>query len=213
MKVDSALNPLIFDKVEHKQINNLVLVDSNGKSHQIDHVEIRANGIFCIETKNYAGRIYGSENQEKWTQVLSNGTKNQLVNPLKQNKSHVYHISKALENKYKINSVVVMVNNNAASLLIPNVVDLNDLRTYLNVFDDGTRYSVEEMENIYQKLKTSAVKMSNLEHVSNVKQTQKEIQNGICPRCGGKLIYRNGKYGPFQGCSNYPSCKFVLKEN
>ena len=213
MKVDSALNPLIFDKVEHKQINNLVLVDSNGKSHQIDHVEIRENGIFCIETKNYAGRIYGSENQEKWTQVLSNRTKNQFVNPLKQNKSHVYHISKVLENKYKINSVVVMVNNNASSLLIPNVIDLNDLRTYLNVFDDGTRYSIEEMENIYQKLKASSVKMSNFEHVSNVKQTQKEIQNGICPRCGGKLVYRNGKYGPFQGCSNYPDCKFILKEN
>ena len=34
MQVNSALNPLIFDKVEHKQINNLVLVDytfENGK--------------------------------------------------------------------------------------------------------------------------------------------------------------------------------------
>ena len=49
-KVDSKLNPLIFGKVEHRQINNLILVDDNGKSHQIDHIEIRENGIFCIET-------------------------------------------------------------------------------------------------------------------------------------------------------------------
>ena len=52
-KVDSKLNPLIFGKVEHRLINNLILVDENGKSHQIDHIEIRENGIFCIETKNY----------------------------------------------------------------------------------------------------------------------------------------------------------------
>ena len=48
-RVDSKLNPLIFGKVEHRQINNLILIDNNGKSHQIDHIEIRQNGIFCIE--------------------------------------------------------------------------------------------------------------------------------------------------------------------
>ena len=37
-KVDSKLNPLIFGKVEHRQINNLVLVDDNNKSHQIELV-------------------------------------------------------------------------------------------------------------------------------------------------------------------------------
>ena len=108
-KVNSKLNPLIFGKVEHRQINNLILIDDNGKSHQIDHVEIRQNGIFCIETKNYIGLILGTENQDGWTQVLYNGEKNQFFNPLKQNKSHIYHLSCALEKKYKINSLVVIV--------------------------------------------------------------------------------------------------------
>ena len=30
-----------------------------------------------------------------------------------------------------------------------------------------------------------------------------------CPRCGGKLINKKGKYGEFLGCSNYPNCKFA----
>ena len=30
-----------------------------------------------------------------------------------------------------------------------------------------------------------------------------------CPECGGKLIVRNGKYGEFTGCSNYPKCKYI----
>ena len=85
-KVDSKLNPLIFGKVEHRQINNLVIIDDNGKTHQIDHIEIRTNGIFCIETKNYSGWIFGGENQDKCTQTFPNGEKNQFLNPLKQNK-------------------------------------------------------------------------------------------------------------------------------
>ena len=92
-KVDSKLNSWIFGKVEHRQINNLILMDDNGKSHQIDHIEIRQNGIFCIETKNYIGWIFGSENQDKWTQCLYTGENHQFTNPLKQNKFHIYHMS------------------------------------------------------------------------------------------------------------------------
>lgn len=32
-----------------------------------------------------------------------------------------------------------------------------------------------------------------------------------CPKCGAKLIKRNGKYGTFLGCSNYPKCNFTKK--
>lgn len=34
----------------------------------------------------------------------------------------------------------------------------------------------------------------------------------ICPRCGGVLQERNGRYGPFIGCSNYPRCKYTRDE-
>lgn len=30
-----------------------------------------------------------------------------------------------------------------------------------------------------------------------------------CPNCGGNLRERNGKFGPFLGCSNYPRCKYT----
>ena len=210
-KVNSKLNPLIFGKVEHRQINNLILVDDNGKSHQIDHIEIRQNGIFCIETKNYIGWIFGSVNQEKWTQTLYNGEKHQFINPLKQNKSHIYHINEVLGKKYKINSLVVMVQNNADKVDIPNVVNLENLKSYLKNFNDGTCYSVEEMDTIYNKLLNASSKITNRQHLQNIKNTQSELKLGICPRCGGKLVEREGKYGVFMGCSNYPKCKFIKK--
>ena len=30
-----------------------------------------------------------------------------------------------------------------------------------------------------------------------------------CPMCGGKLIIRNGPYGRFYGCRNYPKCRYT----
>lgn len=210
-KVNAKLNPLIFGKVEHRQINNLILLDENEKSHQIDHIEIRENGIFCIETKNYKGWIFGSENQDKWVQTLYN-EKHQFTNPLKQNKSHIYYINKVLDKKYKINSVVVMVQNNAQRIGCKNVVNLRDLKKYLKNYNDGTKLTIEEMDEIYNKLSNAASKISNKEHVKNIQQTQLDLQNGICPRCGGQLVERNGKYGYFIGCSNYPKCKFILKD-
>ena len=51
-------------------------------------------------------------------------------------------------------------------------------------------------------------------HVQSVKQNVIEkkvkIENLICPRCNGTLKLRNGKYGSFYGCSNYPNCKFTM---
>ncbi|NIA21277.1 MAG: hypothetical protein GWP05_04750, partial [Anaerolineaceae bacterium] len=32
-----------------------------------------------------------------------------------------------------------------------------------------------------------------------------------CPKCGGKLLERLGRYGLFVGCQEYPECKFIEK--
>lgn len=34
----------------------------------------------------------------------------------------------------------------------------------------------------------------------------------ICPECGGDLVIRKGKYGKFVACNNYPTCKYIKKE-
>ena len=55
----------------------------------------------------------------------------------------------------------------------------------------------------------------NFNHVNNIKKTLNEqpSDNRICPKCGGKLVERKGKYGDFLGCSNYPRCKYTWKLN
>ena len=34
-----------------------------------------------------------------------------------------------------------------------------------------------------------------------------------CPECGGELIEREGRYGKFISCSNYPKCKYIRKDD
>ena len=37
----------------------------------------------------------------------------------------------------------------------------------------------------------------------------RECGDTLCPKCGRKLVKRNGRYGEFYGCSGYPMCKFT----
>lgn len=40
---------------------------------------------------------------------------------------------------------------------------------------------------------------------------QQRNTDWICPLCGGRLRKRNGQYGDFIGCSNYPACRYTKK--
>ena len=57
--------------------------------------------------------------------------------------------------------------------------------------------------------------LARLKYLVKTKINQKiaSIKTGgeICPECGGKLIMRNGKYGSFIGCSNFPKCRYTQK--
>ncbi len=35
------------------------------------------------------------------------------------------------------------------------------------------------------------------------------IEGRVCPQCNSPLVIKNGRYGKFIGCSNYPTCRFI----
>ena len=49
----------------------------------------------------------------------------------------------------------------------------------------------------------------HVEYAKKIKDNQSVNVEEYCPKCGGKLIKRSGKYGDFLGCSNYPRCKYT----
>ena len=46
----------------------------------------------------------------------------------------------------------------------------------------------------------------------NMTKKEAEATGEKCPECGGDLVIRNGKYGKFTACSNYPNCKYIKKD-
>lgn len=46
----------------------------------------------------------------------------------------------------------------------------------------------------------------------NMEKKEAEKTGELCPNCGSPLVIRNGKYGEFVACSNYPECKYIKKE-
>lgn len=196
-------------------IDDLTIPTRNSTT-QIDHVVVSVYGIFVIETKNYTGWIYGSNNTKKWKQCFPSKS-NYFYNPVKQNWAHIYALSDLLKiDKYAFKPVVAF--SDEATLKVTSstpVINMSQLRSHILSYTKGV-FSAKQVEEIYNYLCTMDIIGDNLDkhvHVNNVRNSidvqNETIRQGKCPRCGGNLILRKGQYGQFYGCSNYPQCRFT----
>ena len=212
--VKTELNKLPKDK--YIVLSNIMIKSSKG-SHQIDHIVISKYGLFVIEVKNYFGLITGDEYKDKWTQHLGKN-KYYFNNPIHQNYGHI----KALEEILQINnenfiSVICISNQAKVKVKKKNVTQLDFLNRLICSYNkEIINDNLEEIKNkivINNIIDKDARKLHVQNIKTTIKETEEKIQNNICPKCGGKLVERNGKYGKFIGCSNYPNCKYTDKIN
>ena len=203
-------------KDEYQVINDIIIPSKYGTT-QIDHVVVSIYGIFVIETKNYKGLIYGGEDAETWTKNMW-GNKYSLRNPLKQNYGHVKSLQ-AILNIPKEMFIPIVVFSNRAKLRVQTqetVINLWRLRSEIKKHKIPIIPS-EQLIDYRSSIELAAIDDKDIakSHKANVRQNLNQrsqaIANGLCPRCGGHLVKRNGRYGSFYGCSNYPNCKFTMK--
>ena len=230
MRVSAILSQL---SDEYTILNDLVFRTEKGTT-QIDHLVVSKYGIFTIETKNYRGEIYGDDNRKEWTQLIVTEvtyakkwwktytyvTKNRFYNPVKQSVGHAFRIKELLSvfPHVKIVPIVVFTGDAILSYVESknhvvyeeNLLDVIDgyKTTYLTDNDVQAVLAILTGNNIRETV-------SDRQHVKNLRTAAREvnatINSGICPKCGGHLIGRNGKYGTFYGCSNYPKCRFTTQ--
>ncbi len=216
---------------EYHILDDVILKTKNGTT-QIDHIVVSKYGIFTIETKNYRGEIYGDDNRQQWTQIIitnvkyqkkwwktyTHVTKNHFYNPVKQSLFHLYEIKKNLSAwpNLKIIPIVVFTGNADISHVESNNHVVNNYNLIATIQTYRTTYlSDSDVQNVVSHLSAMNLRKSidNKTHVSNVKAAQiaqaHKVKSGICPKCGGHIVLRNGKYGNFYGCSNYPNCNFT----
>ncbi|MCH3916090.1 MAG: NERD domain-containing protein [Spirochaetia bacterium] len=206
-----------LDKDEYLVLNDLLFQTKYGSS-QIDHIVISIYGIFVIETKNYKGWIYGSEASEYWSQIIYK-EKNQFRNPIRQNLAHVYALKTILSDFRQIPyyPIVVFVGSAKFKNIYAHtpVIYGNELIQTITCSSITPCLSIEQIRQIRQDILfyINKNKVTKSEHVHQINQQARFRQWKeaplVCPRCGGTLVERNGRFGKFYGCSNYPTCRYT----
>ncbi len=200
---------------DYHVINNVIVPNQQGTS-QIDHVVVSPYGVFVIETKNFSGRIYGTENGDQWKETFRTTGATSFRNPIKQNWGHIYALAGYLNlDKRAFKPVIVF--SNAAELKVETttpVLYMSQLRKHILSYTQEI-IPPAEVEAIYNRISKAnlvGTEQGN-RHIETVKENvaRKEtlLRQGKCPKCGGNLVLRKGKNGQFYGCSNYPKCKFT----
>ena len=78
---------------------------------------------------------------------------------------------------------------------------LVDLAAYFNISTEGAHRALNDCimnQKCYEK-------MGKLMETANPKPGSGEK----CPRCGGELVKRSGRFGWFYGCSSFPNCRYT----
>ncbi len=207
-----ALDQLDNDKYI---VLNDIMLDVNGKTHQIDHIVLSKYGIFVIETKQYNGYITGSKYDNKWVRHIKGNKTIYYTNPIKQNYGHVKAICELLNiSENKVFNIACITSKNVKL----NIKDDGEVVRNYDINNKITSYKEEIIDNVDElrdKIVINNIVDKNIRksHVERIKTTKKIYNDETCPRCGGKLSLKKGKYGDFLGCSNYPKCKYTRKLN
>ena len=213
-------------------LNNCYLRWKNGTTTEIDNILICSSGVYVIECKDYSGWIFGDGHSENWTQTFSarygeEAIKQQFRNPIIQNRNHVKCVrQKLLPMKVPIHNMVVF-SDNSTFMKISNVGEayvshpdgLIDAIKDIHLKYKGSISDYEKQE-IYDILAKDVVVTPEVEeeHIRNVqkikakKYFEQNYYGKTCPRCGGMLVLRNGKYGQYYGCFNYPHCTYTRRK-
>ena len=183
VKIDLILGR--FKRGHAFTVRDLLLVRDN-KSTQIDNILFTTKRIYCIESKNYAGWIYGTEMGRSWTQTFNfygKITRTSFYNPLTQNYGHIKYLSKFLDLPLT-NFVNIAVFSNDAELKniktqkeYNHVVNENDLYKLIDLIENKSEeiFDWEELERFNNAIKS--LNKSNLIENFKHKKRVKEYQN------------------------------------
>ncbi len=221
-----------LDSESYLVINDMVIPDTHEGSGttQIDHVVLSPYGIFVVETKNYAGWIFGEEKATNWCQVLQR-EKHRFQNPYRQNFKHIACLSDLTKLPWnKFISIVAFVGDcefkTRDELPRSLVTCKRELLNYIHSFKE-IRLRNESLVHIKTLLTQDVANQRQLlqnDHVSHVhavmaqKTLMVELAGGKppkCPYCGSTMLLRTARKGmsaghKFWGCSRFPRCHGII---
>ncbi len=70
----------------------------------------------------------------------------------------------------------------------------------------------EEQVNIISKFYKSFIPLVEKAN-ANMEKLAPKFTGEKCPECGGDMVFRNSKYGTFEACGNFPTCKYIKQKD
>jgi len=198
---------------------NVYLMKEDNRYTEIDMILVTQKGVFVLESKNYSGWVFASEDNERWFQRFKNGTIFPFLSPIIQNDIHIdslkYNLFKYnslpyfsiivfgdrchLAGKFEENEYIYVVNQ---SELICTINNIMRHRNDVLVTND-----IDYIINILSKFQRPNIHIRK-QHISALKKSV-----GKCHYCNGDVIERINSQTKeiFYGCARYPDCKFTTK--
>lgn len=162
-----------------KSLHN-IYIPYRGKTSEIDILLIHEKGLYVIESKNYSGWIFGSENQSQWTQMLNQYTKNRFYNPVKQNETHIKALCSYININTNITHSYIVFSERCELKKVPDNTEqytilrrhhlLHTLRKDLEARDKVL--SEEQVNEIYRRLQplTNVSEEVKKQHIDRIKK-------------------------------------------
>lgn len=207
-----------------KFLFNVYIPKENEETTEIDVLMICRKGIFTFESKNYSGWIFGNEWQKNWYQTLPSGKgrsrKEIFFNPVMQNKSHIKHLRKLIDESIPIWSIIVF---SERCTLKKIEISSNDVVVIKRdqilfpvslIFKNATDFlSDMEITDIYNKLLpyTQVNDTIKQNHISNVQKLYSKIDNASEAGVSQTAIAETNAETKFQEEAwNCPKCGALL---
>ena len=150
---------------EKRWLFNVYLPREGGRTTEIDVLLIHESGIYVFESKNYAGWIFGTENQKVWTQCLKPSEKARtrkyhFLNPIMQNNLHLRWLRHQIDksDELPIYSVIVFgMRCRLKSIHLTTgqhavVTHSNLLRRVTGMAENHQALTAEQINSIYEIL-------------------------------------------------------------
>ncbi|MBR5755461.1 MAG: type I DNA topoisomerase [Erysipelotrichaceae bacterium] len=87
---------------------------------------------------------------------------------------------------------------------IINIKYTANMESKLDEIAENKVDSIEELHRFYDDFQPLVD-----EAYQKMDKLQPEKTGEVCPKCGGEVVIRNGKFGKFKSCINFPKCKWT----
>ena len=116
---------------------------------------------------------------------------------------------KIIEKKFHPTEIGIETTDKLQSFFkeIINVNYTAEMENSLDEIADGNKVWYQLLEGFYQQFEPIVQNAFD-----NMEKKQPEFTGEDCPNCGSPLVLKNGKFGEFTACSNYPKCKYIKSE-